>query len=367
MPVASPAAEHFLLKLAASKVDAAAGTIHGATVAQSGVRALGKIAMFDSSGALTRDPDKAVKKLPAYTDEKTLDTLMAAAQDAGPRMKVREDHNDAIEARIGYCSNFSKGDGRVSTDIQAFDAYRNRALLFETALKTPDQIGLSIDAVLSYEIVGDKALMRVESLDAVDIVDAGAITHGGLLLKRGVDTPRNNETENQPDHMASPTSDEIMAELKKMGDGYLALTKGFADCQAAIQKLSTPPAPPADAMAAIKAQNEQLAAGLKEVTDKLAATNKSLGEMRRERALLGFRGTETERQKLGAATADEIEQLSAKAKDYLTLVKEARTANTKLSAADAHDTVRKTPEGRAAYEQHLLAKGIATREQLSAA
>jgi len=40
------------------------------------------------------------------------------------------------------------------------------------------------------EVIGDKALMRVTRIDAVDLVDQGALTHAGLFrVKTQVDTP----------------------------------------------------------------------------------------------------------------------------------------------------------------------------------
>ena len=66
-------------------------------------------------------------------------------------------------------------------DVTLFSSFVNRSLVLETAEKTPEQIGLSIDFLPEFELIGGKAFMRVVSLEAVDIVDAGAITHNGLL------------------------------------------------------------------------------------------------------------------------------------------------------------------------------------------
>jgi hypothetical protein len=354
---------NLLLKLAANRVDREGGVIYGATVAKAGVQALGKAVMLDGAGNITRDPKLATSKVPVYTDDKTLETLMAATKLAGPKFKVREDHDDKLEARIGFSANFKKDGDRVSADLTVFKAYRNRELLFETAAETPDLIGLSIDAFLEFELTGTgddrKALMRVLELDAVDIVDAGAITPGGLLFRRGVDSPANDDNpENQPPSiMAAPTPEEIMSALSKMGEGITALAKTVADQGACLAKLTAPPPAP----------DAQMKADLDGLKTQLSALTNSHAAMRRERLLLGFRGPESERQKLAAAPIDELEKIVAGQKGYLALVADARAANAKLSAADAHEQVRKTPEGREAYDRHLLSKGVTKNPQMVAA
>lgn len=354
-------------KLAAdSAVDSETGIIRGCTVMKANVPAIGKVVMLDSQGRLTRDEKLAVKKLPVFTDAKTLETLMTAAAEAGKRIKVREDHNDDIGARAGFSNAFQliAGD-RVTADLHLFKSYRNRAVMLETADQTPEEIGLSIDFDPEYELAADKALMRVKALHAVDIVDEGAVTPGGLLLHRGVDTAANNnsaadttaaqlETEK---NMASPTLDEIMSAVGAL--------KGQIDaCTAALSKLSAAPAP--DAMTALRTDNEKLTASIKEQGELLKSVVASQAAARKERALLGFKGNDAERVRLAAGSAEDIEAAIAGKKNYLELVAAARAADSKLSAGDAHDKVRKTPEGAAAYEEHLLSRGVATREQLKA-
>lgn len=359
------AANHTLRQhLRASRVDAAAGVIYGATVAKSGVQATGKTLFLDSKGAITRDEKLAARKLPVFTDDKTLDTLMAAAAGAGPRVKVREDHDDSLGARAGYASAFVKTtDGRVTTDLRLFQEYRNRALVLETATETPSEIGLSIDFRPSFEIVGDKAMMRVEELYAVDIVDEGAITPGGLLLSAGVDTAGKKETQSgKPEPTAQmPTNEEIMAALKE-------LAANVGACMAAVGKLTAAPAAPApapDAMAAFKVEQEKLAAQLTQMNDQLKAVVLDNAKLKKERALLGFRGTPSERAAAAAASgAEDIEKMSANRKDYLTLVREHREKS-KCSAAAAHSAVQKSEEGAAAYALHLSARGV-VRENMAA-
>lgn len=350
----APTAHNLLLRLAVNRVDREGGVIYGATVAKAGVPALGKIVLLDGAGNITRDPKLAKSRIPVFTDDKTLETLLAAVKLAGPKFKVREDHDDKLEARIGFSTNFKREGDRVAADLTVFKAYRNRELLFETAAETPDLIGLSIDAFLDFEIVGTgderRALMRVLELDAVDIVDAGAITPGGLLFRRGVDNPAEDDKPEiqPPSQMAAPTNEEIMAALSKMGEGITALAKTVADQGACLAKLSAPPAP----------ADEKMKADLDGLKTQLAALVTSHAAMRREKLLLGFRGSDAERSKLAAAPLDELEKTIAGQKDYLTLVSDARTANAKLSAADAHEQVRKTPEGKEAYGRHLLSKGV---------
>ncbi len=180
-PVTMSAEHRSRLTLKAERVDTAGGVLHGVTVAVAGVQALGKYVFLNQAGAVTRDPKQAVKKLPIYTDEKTLSTLMSAVSDAGGRLKVREDHDDSIGARAGFADSFALSkNGTVTADIHLFESYRNRPVVIETAEKTPDKIGLSIDFEPTFELAGDKALMRVASIEAVDVVDAGAITPNGL-------------------------------------------------------------------------------------------------------------------------------------------------------------------------------------------
>ena len=53
-------------------------------------------------------------------------------------------------------------------------------------------------------------------------------------------------------------------------------------------------------------------------------------------------------------------------KSYTELLTAVLEANPILSRSDAHDYLRRLPEGRAAYARHLQAKGIMSRETMSA-
>lgn len=357
MSNATQEAFHILrCRLAADKVDSELGVIRGCTVAKAGVQAAGKFVMIDAAGAITRDESQCKKRIPVFTDEKTLETLMAAAKAAGKRVKMREDHDDSVGARAGYVSDFKRvteaDNDRVITDLHVFKSYRNRNVMIETATETPEEIGLSIDFTPEFELAGDKALMRVRELHAVDIVDEGAITPDGLLLSASVDSGK--ESEKPTNHMAdTPTPNaEVLAAIAKMGDTICA----------ALTKLATPPAasPKDEELKAIKGESEKLAATLKEQNEQLKAVVGTIAQLKKERALMGFRGNELDRAKMSAATAEDIEKFNADKKTYLQLVDDV-VAKEKCKRSDAHTKVQATDEGKTAYALHLSAKGITGR------
>ncbi len=367
MPTLTLETAHDLnIRLSAERVDAVAGIIYGATVAMAGVRALGKFVFIDSKGQVTRDEKLAVKKLPVFTDSKTLETLMLAAKSARSRVKTREDHDDSIGARAGFANAFKRvsdtsGD-RVIADIHVFEEYRNRGVFLETADKTPDEIGLSIDFLPSFEIDGDRALMRIEKLTAVDIVDEGAITPGGLLLSARVDIARKCNTPQETSEtltMATPpTNEEIMSAMSALG-------KQVSDCMAAFAQFQKS-ATPADGgkMAAVEAENLRLATAQKELADTVKAVKEEQTRLKKERLLMGMRASDAEKTKLSAGTLEDIEKLAAlPAKTYLAAVDE-HVAKEKCKRSDAHLFVMKAqPE---LYREHLNAKGIRPATQNAA-
>lgn len=358
-------------KLSAGAVDSAGGVIRGCTVMKAGVQAAGKFVMINAQGAITRDEKLSVKKIPVFTDARTLETLMTAARVAGKRVKVREDHDDSIGARAGFSNNFVMSGDKVAADVNLFGSYRNRAVMLETASETPDQIGLSIDFDPSYEISGDRALLRVDVLHGVDIVDEGAVTPDGLFSSRGVDINAKDVLAAKPQPVPDMPTAPAALSLDDLMSAVTALKGQVADCMTAMAKFAPPPPPPAkpdadkDGMAAIKAENEKLAAALKEQADQLKAVVASQAQIKKERALLGFRGSDAERVHLAAGSAEDIEKAIAGKKSYLDLVSDACAKDTKLSRSHAHDVVQGTPEGRAAYAEHLLARGVTTREQMT--
>lgn len=173
-------------------IDSAKGILRGVTVAEVG-QATGHFAFLDKSGRIVgvggsgdaASFQGAVRRVQLAMDEESLATVVAAAK-LTPRVKTREDHDDSIGSRAGFAENFRLLDGKVVCDQTIFESYRNRAVLFETAAQTPELIGLSGDFKFVAEVVGDQAMMRVTRVDAVDIVDQGALTHAGLFsVKKG--------------------------------------------------------------------------------------------------------------------------------------------------------------------------------------
>lgn len=186
------------------QVDTAKGLLRGVTVAEVGP-ATGHFAFVDAAGKVLGvggmgDAETfkgAVKRLQLGMDEQSLASVVTAGQKA-KRFKTREDHDDSIEARAGFTENFRMDAGKVVCDQTIFDSYRNRGVFLEAATETPELIGLSGDFKFTAEVVGDKAMMRVTRIDAVDIVDQGALTHAGLFKVKSaaqVDMPANEETE----------------------------------------------------------------------------------------------------------------------------------------------------------------------------
>lgn len=333
-------------QLKAERVDKDGGVIYGVTVAKANVNALGKYVYLDANGQLTRDPEGARKKLQVKTDGKTLDTLMGAAQDAGGRVKSREDHDDSIGARAGFADNFRMIGDRVICDLHVFDSYANRQIVFETAAKTPDDIGLSIDMDPSFEILEDCALMRIAKLNAVDIVDAGAITPAGLFLhaEKSVDNQNNSKTSTTMAEQKEPTVADCMSAISELAKKFAAYA------EANPSKKGTDSDGDNDAMKAVK-----------ELQLQLAATNESIANMKKENAALGLQfkaasggdqAGEAERMRLAKEKEDE----AGKNKPYLQLVQDAVQASAgKMKASDAHREVQRAHPD--AYKAHLASKG----------
>lgn len=151
--------------------------------------------------------------------------------------------------------------------------------------------------------------------------------------------------------MAAPTPEEIMAAVS-------ALAKTVGECSAAIAKMAAPAVAPvadADGMKALKAEQEKLAAALNTQAEQLKASTATIAQMKKEKALLGFRGTEAERIALAAAPVEDIEKLNASQKDYLSLVAE-HAEKMKCKKSDAHLHVQRTH--KEAYAAHLRGKGV---------
>lgn len=342
------------LVLAASTVDEKTGLISGATVAKAGVPAIGKFVYLRRDGSLTADPeaDGIVEKLQVVTDDKTLETMLAAIEVVGGRLKVRVDHDDSIGARVGYAEHFRRDGDRISCDISAFDSSPHRALVLETAKKDGANVGLSCDLTPTFEVIGGRAVMRVQAIKAVDIVDRGAITPGGLFLSARVDneteskgdTPKTSTRSNtMPEETKEPTTAEIMSALS-------TLAGQVKECLSAVAKLAAPPVAEKAA-----AEGELSAAQLSAVSK---VVNESIGAMKaefgKEAAALGLKGGGV---KLAAGAELEKKPADEKPKTYLELVDEKVAGSAgKLSRNDAHSMVMN--ENRQAYLDHLTAKGI---------
>lgn len=365
-------AEHEVaFDLSAATVDSASGVIRGVTAMKAGVKAKGKFVMLDAAGVRTTNAALMKSRIPAYTDMETLQTLMGAAQDAGGRVKVRSDHDDSLSARAGYATNFRLLEDRVVCDLHLNKSYRDRETVIETAQKTPELMGCSIDFNPEFVIEKNKALMRVSELSAVDLVDEGAVTPNGLFMASRVDneTKDNGNADSETDSLttmakdekkSAPTIDECMSAITEMA-GKLA---EFNSAMAALK--SAPAAASLSAveelnvtLKAIKADQEKLASDQATfITDQKA----TLANMAKEKAALGLNAgeakklaegqeQETERVRLAAEKAKE----ESKPKSYTELVA-AKKLEGKLSASDCHRYVMNAhPE---AYAAHHKALGI---------
>ncbi len=360
--------------LASAAVDEDTGVLKGVTVGKAGVQAKGKFVMLDAKGNITRDETKMAIKLPVFTDDRFLETLLGAAQDAGGKVKVRSDHDDTIGARAGYAKNFRRDGDRVACDLYLNKAYKDRDTVIETAVNSPELIGCSIDFIPTFDLERGKALMRVSDLSAVDIVDEGAVTPGGLFLSSRVDNENKDNaataSELNPlttmakteDKKTPPTIDECMAAITEMAGQ-------FAEFNTAMGALKAAPA--AASMAAVDELKTQLAAE-KTARETLAAEQATfiteqkatIANLAKERAALGLSAKDAK--DLSASGEQEAERVrlaadkgNAKPKSYLDAVKAERSANSKLSAYEAHKSVQKAQPDL--YHDHLVSQGIAKK------
>ena len=146
-----------------------------------------------------------------WTDQKTLETMLAAAEAAGGVVRCREDHADTLASRVGSVRNFRIEGDRLLADLEVLESYPRKDLLQELAAKTPELFGLSAYFSAEYELTRGKAIARIQTLNAVDVVDRGAVTPTGLFsanLTASVTTK------------SSPQMDPV--EVKKLIDAALA-------------------------------------------------------------------------------------------------------------------------------------------------
>lgn len=372
----------------AQQIDATKGIIPGVTVAEVGV-ATGHFCYLDRDGKVmgvggVADAEEfkgAVKRLPLGMDEKSLQTIVAAIP-ANKKVKTREDHSDAIAARAGYAQAFRVEGGKCVCDLQVYDAYANRALFLETAAKSPEEIGLSGDFKFTVEVVAGMALMRVTRVDAVDIVDKGALTHAGLFKALPVDSTQSGNLttmakaqDGEPDFEGFKSLCDSLAAYSAKNKASLAKIQ---ECMASLAGI-TPVAGVADpaggtpgaAAAALAAKPEAVIADL---SAKLTALETNLKaevaksvkaevvELKKNFSALGLKAGETPAPGAEATKAEEAAALAAPAaakpgepKTFLEL-KASIAKERKLKGSDAAAAAMR--EKPALYQAHLKALGI---------
>lgn len=156
------------------------GTLQGVTIMEVNLAAIGKTAMVDGSGQVTRDPQAARRKLQVWTDAQSLSTAMAAVTAAGGELPLTTNHDDSVEARIGIADHFKLEGGRLTADLHFLEAYPGREQMLELAERAPRFLACSIEFEPEFAIQDGKALMRVTSISAVSLVSEGAICPDGL-------------------------------------------------------------------------------------------------------------------------------------------------------------------------------------------
>jgi hypothetical protein len=373
--------EHELqFRFKSGKVDVAAGILRDVTVAKAGVIAEGKYLYLDKAGQPTRDPAAAVQRLAVTTDETTLDTLLAAVKDAGGKLRVRSDHDDALSARAGYATNFRKTGDLVICDIHLLDSYRDRGQVLEVSNETPELIGMSIDFEPSFFISKNSAAMRVEEIYAVDIVDAGAITPNGLYLSRGkVDKePKDNPTKismAKDDKTTAPTIEDCMAQIKALADQHGEMKEMLAkfaqgnppkkaekdDEKGSSNKEKGGSDPVED-----DDSTDELKADMKEMRDQLSKTMEAFTAFQKSQSALGLK--QTAKTEGGADSAAEAERIRLAAekdkgqpKTYLQLMKEKKSDAKYKSVHERHAAImQEAPE---AYARHI--KGFLKERQVA--
>lgn len=377
------------------QIDEPAGTLIGVTVAEVGP-ATGHFAYVDKANKVlgvggSSDAEQfptADRRLQLAMDEQSLMTVIAAAKNS-KRVKTREDHDDSVGSRAGFAENFRMKDGKVVCDQTIFQNYANRGVFFDTAQQTPELIGLSGDFKFTAEVKGDAALMRVTRIDAVDIVDKGALTHAGLFsVKPQVDTP-SKETSAQPFTLmakAAPEKPDFKAFKQACADMAAWRTANANDAAEIDDAMSgllppkivgnaSPVAGPLSAMTASEKTeltteltasfSALLKTSLAEATTKIAAdADAKILEMRKQFSALGLKPTPTKEptaEELAAAKkqADELALKAAAAAgastgdDFFTL-RASIMAERKISKNAASNVIAsERPEVFEAYRVKL--------------
>lgn len=365
-------------------INPATGIIPGVTVAEIGV-ATGHFAFLDRDNnvlgvggfADMAECKGAVKRIPLCMDAKSLETVVTAGK-AANRVKAREDHDDSVGARAGYGANFRLEEGKAVCDMTVFSAYRNRGVFMETAAETPELIGLSGDFKFTAEIIGDKAMMRVTRIDAVDIVDKGALTHAGLFRAK-VDTPATEETQLSTMAKSKPPVAEVpdMETFKALCESIAAYRAQHAenDIGPAVEEcmnlfsapaikpvpVPTPPGAPAPA----NSTNTMTAAEKTELTKELTASMSVIvetavktavttakSEFQKEMSALGIKPAAAPAPAVPATEPAPVTQPAAKT-DFLSL-RASIASERKISLVDAARAVmNEKPEVFREYQVKL--------------
>jgi hypothetical protein len=98
---------------------------------------------------------------------------------------------------VGSVRNFRIEGEKLLADMEVLESYTHRAILEELVEKTPELFGLSAYFTAEYKVIDGKAYARIQKLNAVDVVDKGAVTPSGLfsaIAEPQISTPPNNVT-----------------------------------------------------------------------------------------------------------------------------------------------------------------------------
>lgn len=363
---------------ATSLVDVQKGLLRSVSVAEVGT-ATGHFAFLDAGnkvvavgGANDAPQGISTKRVPLCADEQTIETIVAAGKMRG-RVKAREDHDDSVGARAGYAEAFRSEGGKAVCDMCIFEAYRNRGVFLETANSTPELIGLSGDFKFNAEVRDGACYMRVTKVDAVDIVDQGALTHAGLFKANTLGVDMEIKETVQPLHiMAKASEAPDLKAFKAMCETVAAYKAANAAATAEIDEacasLATNAAEaPVAPVAPVKEEMKAAASMKEEVTKELTATFSTLitsevtkavsaaqVEFQKQMGALGIKATGSTTTTVAAASTTQTATAEAP-KDFLSLKASiAKERNVKPSEA-ARIIMSEQPE---VYKAHQIKLGI---------
>lgn len=369
-------ASAFTCKFSADSVQETDGgdvVLKQAVVARVGVNAKGHTIMLDKDGIMTTDAAKAKQTLPMHVDAQSITSALAAAKEKG-RLRVRSDHKDELKDRAGYADNFAVSkDGNLVCDVYLFKSYADREIVTETAQKTPELIGLSMDFSFAVEVKDGLALVRIKEMNAVDIVDEGAVTPSGLFRSHsagpGVDTQSQGRaaaqfspTPNPPD--MNEEQEKRLAALEAANKDLLARLSKFeasdkaaaGDEPAADDKKPAPDAKAEDKAGADEPDGDE--ADPKASAKALRALSAQVSNLTKTFAALGLKPAGKASEDVSAAQLSAKKVEAAASADPVAAFKQKieEAMKTGLSRKDAVTFATKnSPE---AYRAKLKAQGI---------